>query len=162
MKLTRKQLRGIIVESLNTSSHSTIQEGLLDSFSVDDLEGVIDKLSFILPDQMIEKLRNALDLYNIINPNGVKLSASEMDDIKARLDIPDEVAPASSPNRVDFDVDEIMDNYLANNPDSSAHNWPQWKKDAVVSAVSKIGTQDYSPLDYAKDIGSMILDKRNQ
>ena len=162
MKLNRKQLRGIIVESLNTSSYGNVQEGLLDSFSVDNLDGVIDKLSFILPDQMIEKLRNALDLYNIVNPSGMKLSGSDMDDIKARLDIPDEVVAASSPNRVDFDADEIIDNYLAKNPDSSAHNWPQWKKDAMAAAVSKIGTQDYSPLDYAKDIGSMILDKRNQ
>ena len=58
MKVTRKQLRYIIAETLNTQQQKNIHEGLFDSFSFDNLEDVIDKLEYILPDTIIEKLRN--------------------------------------------------------------------------------------------------------
>jgi len=158
MKLTRKQLRNIIAETLNTQQPKNIHEGLLDMFSFDNLEDVIDKLEYILPDAIIEKLRNALDLYGIINPSGEEMSADDMNSVKARLDIPDEVVAAADSS---FDVDAVIDKMTSEDPDLSIDHWPEWKKAGLEAAISKMGTEDITPLDFAKDIGSLMFDKRN-
>tara|TARA_R110001583_G_scaffold194543_2_gene365673 strand:- start:39 stop:515 length:477 start_codon:yes stop_codon:yes gene_type:complete len=158
MKLNRRQLRRIIAETLNTQQPKNIHEGLFDAFNFDNLEDVIDKLEYILPDAIIEKLRNALDIYTIVNPSGEDMSADDMSNIKARLDIPDVVkgAPDSA-----FDVDAVIDKITAEDPNLSIDHYPEWKKDAVKAAISKLGTQGHTPVDFAKDIGSIMFDKRN-
>ena len=157
MKVTRKQLHYIIAETLNTQQQKNIHEGLFDSFSFDNLEDVIDKLEYILPDTIIEKLRNALDLYSVINPSGEEMSTDDMNSVKARLDIPDEVVATSNSS---FDVDNMLDKVASEDPELSIDHWPAWKQDAAKAAMSKLGTKGYTPLDYAKDIGSIVLDKR--
>ena len=157
MKLTRKQLRNIIAETLNARQPKNIHEGLFDAFSFND---VIDKLEYILPDSIIEKLRNALDLYSIVNPSGEDMSADDINSIKARLDIPDEVVASSNSS---FDVDTMLDKAASEDPYLSIDNWPAWKQDAFKVATSKLalGNKDYTPLTFAKDIASIALDKRN-